>query len=204
MGGVDINNHGAVSFGVQFSSGSGGGNAIFVAYVRVVPLGAVSRKAHGTAGSFDIPLPLTGTPGVECRQGTGATFDSHQLVVTFAAPVTLSSATVTSGGGTVESVAVSGNDVIVNLTNVANAQTLAVTLFNVYDGANASDVVIPMSVLRGDVNGNRSVSASDIGQTKAQAGTATQTTFRSDVVANGSINATDISVVKASAGTGLP
>jgi hypothetical protein len=189
---------------VQFSSGSGGGNAIFVAYVRVVPLGAVSRKAHGTAGSFDIPLPLTGTPGVECRQGTGATFDSHQLVVTFAAPVTLSSATVTSGGGTVESVAVSGNDVIVNLTNVANAQTLAVTLFNVYDGANASDVVIPMSVLRGDVNGNRSVSASDIGQTKAQAGTATQTTFRSDVVANGSINATDISVVKASAGTGLP
>jgi hypothetical protein len=94
--------------------------------------------------------------------------------------------------------------VIVNLSNVANAQTLAVTLFNVYDGANASNVVIPMSVLRGDVNGNGSVSTSDIGQTKGAGGHATQTTFRSDVVANGSINATDISVVKARAGTGLP
>jgi hypothetical protein len=204
MGGVDINNSGAVSFGVQFSSGSGGGNAVFVAYVRVVPIGAVSRKTHGAEGSFGIPLPLTGTPGVECRQGTGATFDSHQVVVTFAAPVTFSSAMVTSGSGTVESTAIDGNNVIVNLTNVANAQTLAVTLFNVYDGANASDVVIPMSVLLGDVNGNGGVTATDISQTKAQAGTATLTTFRSDVVANGTVNATDISVVKARAGTALP
>jgi hypothetical protein len=204
MGGVDINSSGAVSFGVQFSSGSGGGNAVFVAYVRVVPVGAVSRKTHGAAGSFDIPLPLTGTPGVESRQGTGATFDSHQVVVKFGAPVTLASAMVTSGSGTVESTVVSGNDVIVNLSNVANAQRLAVTLFNVYDGANASDVVIPMSVLLGDVNGNGTVTTSDIGQTKAQAGTTTETTFRSDVVPNGSINATDISAVKARAGTSLP
>jgi hypothetical protein len=206
MGGVDINNHGAVSFGVQFTSGSGGGNAIFVAYVRVVPIGAVSRKTHGAEGSFDIPLPLTGTPGVECRRGTSAKNgpNSHQIVVTFAAPVTLSSAMVTSGTGTVANAMVSGNDVIVNLENVADAQTLAVTLFNVYDGANASDVVIPMRVLLGDVNGNGSVTTSDIGQTKAQAGTVTATTFRSDVVVNGTINATDISLVKSRAGTSLP
>jgi hypothetical protein len=62
---------------------------------------------------------------------------------------------------------------------------------------------MPMSVLLGDVNGNGSVNATDIAQTKAQAGTATAATFRADVVVNGSINATDISVVKASAGTGL-
>jgi hypothetical protein len=111
---------------------------------------------------------------------------------------------VTSGSGTVESATVSGNDVIVNLTGVANAQTLAVTLFGVNTGQNVSDIAIPMSVLLGDVNGSGTVSTSDIGQTKAQAGTTSGTTFRSDVVANGSINATDISVVKSRAGTSLP
>jgi hypothetical protein len=79
MGGVDINNHGAVSFGVQFTSGSGGGNAVFVAY----PVRAVVEKDPRRRRIVDIPLPLTGTPGVECRQGTGASFDSHQVVVTF-------------------------------------------------------------------------------------------------------------------------
>ena len=40
---------------------------------------AVSRKAHGGAGTFDIPLPLIGEPGVECRSNAGA----HTLVFTF-------------------------------------------------------------------------------------------------------------------------
>ena len=33
---------------------------------------AVSRKTHRTAGIFDVSLPLTGTPGVECRNGGGS------------------------------------------------------------------------------------------------------------------------------------
>ena len=204
MGGVDINSFGAVSFGVQFTGASGGGNAIYVAYVRIVPLGAVSRKTHGMVGAFDIPLPLTGTPGVECRQGTGPNFDRHQIIVTFANPVTFSSAAVTSGSGAVESTAIAGNEVTINLNQVANAQRLAVTLANVHNGINTTDVVIPMAVLFGDVNGNGFVNTSDIGQAKAEAGTTSTATFRSDVVANGNINATDISVVKARAGTQLP
>ena len=32
---------------------------------------AVSRKTHRTAGTFDINLPLTGEPGVECRNSGG-------------------------------------------------------------------------------------------------------------------------------------
>jgi hypothetical protein len=205
MGGVDINSFGAVSFGVQFTSGSGGGNAVFVAYVRIVPLGAVSRKTHGTTGAYDIPLPLTGAPGVECRQGGGTNLDTHQIIVTFANPVTFSSAAVTSGSAAVESTAITGNDVIINLHQVANAQRLAVTLFNVHNGINTTDVVIPMAVLFGDVNGNGFVNTSDIGQTKAAAGTTSSAAnFRADVVPNGNINATDISVVKARAGTQLP
>ena len=33
------------------------------------PLSVVSRKVHGAAGTLDIPLPLTGAPGIECRSG---------------------------------------------------------------------------------------------------------------------------------------
>ena len=37
---------------------------------------AVSRKTHGNAASLDINLPLSGTPGIDCRSG-GATSDYH-------------------------------------------------------------------------------------------------------------------------------
>ena len=33
---------------------------------------AVSRKAHGVAGNFDVPLPLIGAVGVESRRGGGS------------------------------------------------------------------------------------------------------------------------------------
>ena len=32
-----------------------------------IPTSVVSRKTHGTAGDFDIDLPLAGNPGIECR-----------------------------------------------------------------------------------------------------------------------------------------
>ncbi len=46
---------------------------------------AVSRKTHGNAGSFDVDLPVSGTPGMECRSG-GATGD-YTIVLTFLANV---------------------------------------------------------------------------------------------------------------------
>jgi hypothetical protein len=204
MGGVDINIHGAVAFGVQFTSGSGGGNAIYVAYPEIQPLSAVSRKIHGDAGPFDVVLPLTGTPGVESRQGSGKNFNHHQVVITFAAPVTFGSAMITSGTGAVDTATVQDNQVVMELSGVANAQTLQITLFNVYDGANTSHVAIPMSVLAGDVNGNGAVTSADVAQAKAQVGAATSTSFRADVNANGAVNAADIALVKSRAGTFLP
>src|SRR5207248_10495620 len=45
-----------------------------------------SRKTHGTAGDFDIDLPLTGTTGVECRSpGSNNTFN---LIYTFNREIT--------------------------------------------------------------------------------------------------------------------
>ena len=202
MGGVHINNRGSVTFGVQFS---GGGNAVYVAYVRVMPVSVVSRKTHGGTGSFDVNLPLSGPSAVESRRGGGANSDSHQIVVTFLAPATFSSAAVTSGAGTIDSTSTAGSQVTINLTGVPNAQNLAVTLFNVNDGTNTSDVTIPMGVLLGDTSGDRVVNSGDALQTRNRSGQATDATnFRSDVNADGVVNSGDTVIVRARSGTALP
>jgi hypothetical protein len=167
---------------------------------------AVSSKVHGGAGTFDISLPLVplaGAVGIECR--AGGLSGENKLVVTFANPVTVGTAAVTTGIGSVASASVTGAVVTINLSGVTNAQRLGVTLSNVSDGANLGSVMIPMGVLEADTNGNGSVSASDIGQTKGQSGQATMgTNFRTDVNVNGSISAADIGLVKSKSGTSLP
>ena len=166
-----------------------------------VAMSAVSRKVHGGAGTFDVPLPLTGTPGLECRSTGGA----HTIVVTFGAPVTVAGASVTTGTGTAGSPSVSGAVVTVNLTGVTNAQRMVLTLTSVNDGTTTGDVAIPMNVLAGDTGGNGGVSSTDVAQTKAQSGQAVGgANFREDVNANGSINGTDVAQVKSSTGTLLP
>ena len=156
---------------------------------------AVSRKLH--AGTpYDVPLP-----GVEPRSdGSG----NHQVVFTFASPVTFTGAV--ASGGTVGSTSGSGtNTITVNLTGVANATNVTVTLQCATDGATSGDVVKTMGVLQGDTNGSGSVTASDIGQVKSQSGApVTAANFRSDLNANGSINSTDVAIVKSRSGTVLP
>jgi hypothetical protein len=166
---------------------------------------AVSRKTHGAAGVFDINLPLTGAAGVECRNGSGAGLNDHQIVVAFASPVTVPSITVTSGTVSGATFAVTGNVVTVTLSGVANAQRLILQFDNVTDGVNTSTVSVPIGFLVGDTSGNGSVNASDVSQTKAQSGqSVTGSNFRNDVTVNGSINAGDVSSVKSRSGTSLP
>jgi len=172
---------------------------------------AVSRKTHGSAGSFDIALPLTGTAGIECRTG-GATND-YTLVITFNANVSVNAnpqAAVTSGIGMVGTggmsnggmVTIAGNVVTVPLTSVANVQTINVTLFDVNGSTN---VVIPMSILIGDTNANGTVNASDVSLTKSRVGQSVSgSNFREDVNANGLINSVDVALVKSKVGTALP
>jgi probable HAF family extracellular repeat protein len=164
---------------------------------------AVSRKTQG-AGTFDINLPFSGPIGIECRTDGGT--NDYQIVVTFAAPVTFAGASVTSGTGSVVNSTGSGTITLtVNLTGVTNTQRIAVTLSDVGDGVNTTNIVVPMGVLLGDTNGSGGVTASDIGQTKAQSGQAvTGTNFRTDVNASGTITASDIGLVKSKSGTTLP
>src|SRR6266446_6096120 len=108
----------------------------YCAQAPVVPQSAFSRKTHGAAGTFDVPLPFTGNVGVECRSG-GATND-YQMIINFMNSVTVTGASVTSGTSSMSSFSVSGSQVTVNLTGVTNAQTITVMLFDVNDGTHMS------------------------------------------------------------------
>jgi hypothetical protein len=169
----------------------------------IAPLVAVSRKTHGATGVFDVALPLGGTAGIECR--TGGSNGDHQIAMDFATPMTASSASVTTGIGTVNTATFNGSQITVNLTGVANGQQIVLTLSGVTDGVNTNNVSIPISMLLGDTNGNGTVNSADISQTKSQSGQAVSiANFREDINVSGSINASDISVVKSRSGTSLP
>jgi len=177
----------------------------------LTPTSAVSRKTLGGAGTFDIDLPLMGNPGIECRTTSGT--NDYTMIASFSNPVTVNGspqAQVTSGTGMVGSgglsnggtVTINANCVTIPLTNVADGQTINVTLF----GVNGSgDVVLPMGVLAGDVNGDGVVNGADLALTKLRmAQPIDETNFRSDVNANGAINAADGSIIKSNIGNGLP
>jgi hypothetical protein len=176
---------------------------------NIVPVSAVSRKTHDGAGTFDVDLPLIGSPGIEDRSGGGS--NNHTVVITFETPVTVNNVTVTPGaGGSAQLVpgngfSVSNSQVTVNLTNVSNAQTLTINLLGVTGGTRSGDVAVPMSVLLGDTNGDGAVNSADITQTKSQSGQfVTLSNFREDVNVDGNLNSADISLVKSKSGTALP
>jgi hypothetical protein len=185
-------------------------------------VGADSVKKHGTAGGgsvFPIALPLaatlsSGTSGVECRQGgdsDGGGAGAYKIVLHFTSAVTGGAATVTAhnptgGGGSVSGVSFSGNDMIVGLSGVTNAQVLTVTATNVTNGTNVvPSVDVNIGFLIGDTSNNRSVSATDVSQTKLASGAPiTGANFRTDVTHSGVTNSSDVSTVKLASGTGLP
>jgi hypothetical protein len=193
-----------------YVNGSGYYQTLIEKYSSTVPplTSVVSRKVHGGAGTFDINLPLTGSPGIECRSGDVA--GDYKLIFTFVNTLTsVGGASVTSGTGSVSSkmIGADAHKYIVNLTGVNNGQVIRVRLTNVNDSAGntGSSVPISMGVLLGDTTANKTVNSSDVSQTKARSGTATSASnFRNDVTLNGLINSSDVSTVKSKSGTALP
>lgn len=171
------------------------GSTISSARFSIVPppvaaVGAVSRKTHVSAGAFDVPLPLTGSPGIECRSGGGS--GNHQVIVTFAKPVIITNASITAGTDSVSSSSVNGSQVTLNLTGVTNAQRLTLKLIGVNDGTTTNDVAIPMAVLAGDTTGDGTVNSADVSQVKSQSGQSVAgTNFREDLTVDGSINSAE-------------
>jgi hypothetical protein len=177
-------------------------NSLFAAGIPFDLVSVVSRKTHRGAGNFDINLPLTGTPGVECRSG-GAN-GSHTLIFTFKTYLAGGDAVVTSGTGSVSGTPViSSNTITVNLTGVTDAQTITLTLQNMVDVANQvlPDTPISVSFLLGDISGNGKVDQPDSAAVNANKGHRVDATnFRNDVNLSGKVDKTDVSTVKGSKG----
>jgi len=190
---------------------AGGGDGTDIgAYEVGAHISAVSRKMHGSVGTFGVQLPLFGPQvGIECR--SGGTSGVFKMILTFPKAVTVDAASVVpdpkKAGATasVSSFTVSGSRVTVNLTGVSNAQTIRINLANVSDGTNTNDVSVPMGVLLGDTNSDRSVTDADVTLTQSKVGQAvTKSTFREDVTLDGAIDNTDVSLVQSNVGTKLP
>ena len=114
-----------------------GGTLLVVGGGRV---SAVSRKIHGTIGPFDINLPIAGNPGIECRSGGASR--AYQVLITFpyANAVSFSGIGLTAPkGGSVSGFSVAGKTITVNLTGVANAQTVIIAL----NGVNSMAISAP-------------------------------------------------------------
>jgi len=172
-------------------------------------LSAVSRKAHGTAGTFDIDLPLIGNPGIECRSG-GANGD-YTLVFTFANPLTsVGGASISSGTGSISTKNIDSNDArnyIVNLTGVTNAQVLKVGLTNVTDSAGdfTSAVSAQMGVLIGDVNASGDVDSADVFLVRQETlHNVDITNFREDINSSGDVDSADVFIARQQTLTSLP
>ncbi|HJT44743.1 MAG TPA: hypothetical protein VJ721_00595, partial [Chthoniobacterales bacterium] len=111
--------------------------------------GAASRLTHGSLGPIDATMPLDGS-GIEPRTHGG----NYTLVLHFDQPIQSGTAAVTGGVGTAGNVTFDGNDMIVELSGVGNAQKLTLTATNVtaVGGGVLNSVGLTVGFLIGDTN----------------------------------------------------
>lgn len=160
---------------------------------------AVSRLTHGSAGDFDIEMPLTGTSGVEDRSS-----NAYSAVFTFDSPVTSGEVTVLSGTATVGAITFSGNEMRVQLTGVTSAEIVTLRAQNINgDGQPHGDV--PFGFLTGDIDGSRLVDRTDVNQAAADRGqVVTSANFRDDMNLNGRVDKQDKQIASANKRHSIP
>ncbi len=182
-----------------------------------IPTSAVSRKTHltkPTPTNFDINL-LPPAAGIEMRRNTGSDTAlapnagrDHEVIVTFAVPVTVGGVTVTTNNAAdtpSATFSVSSNVVTVDLHNIPDARRLNITLLSVSDGSVTGNVSVPMAILLGDVNASGRVDAADVSLVRQQTlQPVTSANFGEDINLSGRIDAADVSIVRQRTLTLLP
>ena len=170
---------------------------------RLELLSAASRKSQ-----FEIDLPLTGTPGVECRSGGGN--GNFELVLRFNNEL----ASVDSVGiscGNIRKSKIQGADphqFLADLGSVdCNAEYVTLTLTGVHDtfGNTLPSATVTIGFLLGDTNGDGAVTFQDKAQVRMDQGAPTDSTnYREDIDGSGQIDQPDFHIVRAQLGTMLP
>ncbi|MBL0125467.1 MAG: fibronectin type III domain-containing protein [Betaproteobacteria bacterium] len=171
-------------------------------------VGVQSRKVHGSAGTFDLPVKLNevinGAITVEPRTiGAGHTLRfQFNDAITSIGSATVTDAALTSAGTATP--AISGNAVVVTLTGVSDNKRVTVSVLGV-NSVGGPNFSVSLGFLVGDVNHSLAVNASDISAVKAHATQTTAVTnFNVDLNADGVIGNADISAVKARSGLAMP
>jgi hypothetical protein len=168
--------------------------------------GRVSRKVHGSAGTFGLPLPGTpASPTTEPRSGGAG--GNHTIVFIFDKDVTGGIALVTEGTGTAATPTFSGNEMRVPLTGVTNQQYVTVEVSNVIaaDGAGGGSGSVRIGFLLGDVNQNRVVTVSDLALVNAQIAQAVSASnYLRDVNVSGTLTVSDKGIANTQITKALP
>ena len=166
----------------------------------------LSRKAHGAAGSFDLPLDLApANPTTEPRSGGAG--GNHTIVFRFDKAVTGGTASVTSGAATAGAPTFSGNEMVVPLSGVTNQQYVTVVVSNVAgsDGSTGGSGSVRIGFLLGDVSQNRVVTVADIAQVNMQiAQPVTAANYLKDVNASGTLTVADKGIANIQITKALP
>ena len=193
-----------------FVIASGFRNQNFFAVPSMLNLISVfSRKIHGAAGAFDLPIDIsqaiTGSVTVEPRViGSG-----HSIFFRFdAAIATAGTLSVVDGANALvsASAAHAGTDVVVSIPALADNRRVTVSLTGV---AGASGLLNPPPVsigfLLGDINSSRAVNAADLSAIKANLGKVLDRgTFMYDLNADGTITPSDLTIAKSRSGLAIP
>lgn len=197
---VSDNTGGNVAYAATFN------NEEDIYYVRVAPAGAAinlssaaSRLTHGTAGTFDVTMPLTGISGVEDRSAS-----TYNAVFTFDAPVTSGEVQVVSGTATVGLISFDGNSLSAQLTGVTSAENVILRVQNINgDGLPHGDVTF--GFLTADADASRVVDKTDQTVVRTQVNQpVTSANFRDDINADGRIRSNDLQFVKTNRGHSIP
>ena len=166
-------------------------------------ISAVSRK-----GGFDVELPLTGAPGVECRSDGNS--GNQKLILTFSDELAAVDNVATSCGS-IHRIRIDERDphtLRISLRGgVCNGQFVTVMASGVHDdqGHTLAQATVTFGLLLGDVNGNGVVDRDDDALVRADHGTITnETNFREDLDTNGLIERIDATILKSKRGSMLP
>ncbi len=170
--------------------------------------GVASRKTHGSAGIFDLPIAtipaINGNISIESRAGNAAHLIVFKFNEAISAPGSVTA--IDAGGaaiGTATPTAV-GSEVRVSLAGVPDRRRVTITLTGAAAASGMMNASASIGFLMGDCNNSASVNAQDTSAVKVRAGQITDiNNFRYDIGTTGQISAKDIATTKSRNGQTL-
>ena len=165
-----------------------------------------SRKSHGSAGTFNLPVDISAAIGGAITVEPRALKTGQIIVFAFNQPVT-DPGIATAVDAMLASIGpatglAAGNEVIVTVNGIVDMQRATIALANVNGQANTFQASI--GFLHGDVNNTRVVRAADINGVKERFGSTSEANYRFDLNLSGAVDAADLLVLKSRIGRLLP